>query len=206
MRKGIKYIVGIAVAALVIFNSVYFRPLDEKLAEDQEITFDAASFVAEIWENELLPVYDSATNLSVLLDQLKQNPKLTFKKEAQALGIGNIGYFKMKGEGTVLSVNENNVLIQVGDQIVEIETEFIFGNAVRDASGLIKINDYDETSDFNSISESINEKIRKEVIPEFRAKVLKGDKVFFKGAIELNKAHLDLRRPEVIPVSLQIIS
>jgi predicted lipoprotein len=206
MRKAIKYIIGIAVAALVIFNSVYFRPLDEKLAEDQEITFDAALFVAEIWENELLPVYDSATNLSVLLDQLKQNPELTFKKEAQALGIGNIGYFKMKGEGTVLSVNENNVLIQVGDQIVEIETEFIFGNAVRDASGLIKINDYDETSDFNSISESINEKIRKEVIPEFRAKVLKGDKVFFKGAIELNKAHLDLRRPEVIPVSLQIIS
>jgi len=206
MRKGIKYIVGVAVAALVIFNSVYFRPLDEKLTEGQEIAFDAGSFVAGFWENELLSVYDSATNLSILLDQLEQDPDHTFKQEAQALGIGNIGYFKVKGEGTVLSVNENNVLIQVGDQIVEIETEFIFGNAVRDASGLIKVNDYDETSDFNSISESINEKIRKELIPDFRAKVQKGDYVFFKRAIELNKAHLDLSRPEVIPVSLQIIS
>jgi len=206
MRKGIKYIIGVAIAALVIFNSVYFRPLDEKLAEGQKITFDAASYVAGIWENELLPVYDSATNLTILLEKLGQNPELTFKQEAQALGIGNIGYFKVKGEGIVLSVNENNVLIQEGDQIVEIETEFIFGNAVRDASGLIKINDYVETSDFNSISESINEKIRKEVIPDFRSKVQKGDKLFFMGAIELNKAHLDLSRPEVIPVSLQIIS
>ena len=102
-------------------------------------------------------------------------------------------------------VNENNFLVIVGGQIVEIEMEFIFGNAVRDASGLIKANDYDKTADFNSISESINERIRNDVVPEFRTKVEKGNKVIFKGALELNKAHLDLSQPEVIPVSIQII-
>ena len=126
-------------------------------------------------------------------------------KKRKPWGIGNIGYFKVQGEGSVLSVHENNVLLQVGKLTVEIETEFIFGNAVRDASGLIQINDYDETSDFNLISESINDKIRKEVVPDFRARVKEGNIVRFKGALELNKAHLKLDQPEVIPVSVQLI-
>jgi predicted lipoprotein len=205
MKKGINYIIGSIIAGVVIFNSLYFRSLDEKLAEGKEVVFDAKSFVDGIWKTNLLVVYDSATEITTLLDELKKNPESTFEQKAQALGIGNIGYFKVKGEGTVLSVNENNVLVQVENQVIEIETEFIFGNAVRDASGLIKVNDYDETSDFNSISESINDKIREEVVPDFRAKVEKGNKVKFKGALELNKAHLNLSQPEIIPVSIQTI-
>ncbi len=204
MKKGIKYTIVIAIAGIVIYGSVYFRPLDQKLAEGKEITFDAKSFVDGIWENELFTAYDSAPDLSILLDQLKSNPELTFELESKSLGIGNIGYFKVKGDGLVLSVNENNLMLLVGDQIVELETEFIFGNAIRDASGLIQINDYDKTSDFNLISETINDKIRTEVIPGLRAKVKKGNRVIFQGAIELNKAHLDLSLPEVIPVSIQI--
>jgi predicted lipoprotein len=205
MNKGVKYFVGVIIGGVVIFNSLYFRPLDEKLAEGNEVAFDAKSYVDGIWSTDLLVAYDSANDISTLLDELKKNPESTFAHKGQALGIGNIGYFKVQDEGTVLSVNENNVLLQVGNEVVEIETEFIFGNAVRDASGLIRVNDYDETADFNSISESINDKIRKEVVPDFRAKVEKGNKVKFKGALELNKAHLDLSQLEIIPVSIQTI-
>lgn len=201
-----KYIIGVVIAAMVIYHSLYFRPLDEKLAEAQERTFDASSFVKGIWADQLLPAYDSAIDLTTLLQKLVRDPAQTFQQEAQALGIGNIGYFKVQGEGTVLEVTENHLLLQVGDQIVELETEFIFGNAVRDASGLIKVNDYDETADFNAISESINDKIRKEVIPLIRTEVSTGKQVRFKGALELNKAHLNLDQPEVIPVSFQILS
>ncbi|MEZ4883987.1 MAG: DUF2291 domain-containing protein [Chitinophagales bacterium] len=205
MNKAIKYIIGVSIAAIVMSNSVYFRPLDEKLAEGKEVKFDAKSYVEGIWVKDLLSVYNSSTDITTLINQLQKDPNTTFKQEAQALGIGNIGYFKVKGEGTVLEVNENNVLLQVGELPVEIETEFIFGNAVRDASGLIKINDYDQTSDFNSISESINDKIRQKIIPDFRAKVKKGNTVKFEGALELNKAHLNLNKPEIIPVSIQIV-
>jgi len=205
MSKIIKYIIGVAIAGIAVYNSIYFRPLDEKLAEGKEITFDAKSFVDLIWEKDLLQVYDTAIDLTVLISRLKQNPELTFKQESQALGIGNIGYFKVQGEGIVEGVQENNVLLQLEDIIVEIETEFIFGNAIRDASGLIKINDYDNTADFNQISEAINDKIRTAVIPNFRENVENGNRVIFKGAIELNKAHLNLIQPEVIPVSIQIV-
>jgi predicted lipoprotein len=205
MKRIIKNIIGVVIVGLVLYNSLYFRPLDEKLSEGKEITFDARLFVDGIWENDLLNIYDSATDIANLLVQLKEDPQRTFEREAKALGIGNIGYFRVKGKGTVLGVNENNVFVNIEGQIVEIETEFIFGNAVRDASGLIEANDYDKTADFNSISEFINSKIREKVIPDFKARVKKGDEVIFKGALELNKTHLDLSQPEVIPVSIQII-
>ncbi len=205
MQKGMKYITGIAILGIVLYNSIYIRPLDEKLAEEQEVEFDAPSFVAELWSRSLLSVYDSAPFLHQLLDRLKQDPIQVFEQEAQALGIGNIGYFKVQGEGKVLSIHENNVLVDVEGQTVEMETEFIFGNAVRDASGLIKPNDYDKTADFNSISEAINDKIRAEVIPVFRTKAEVGATIRFKGALELNKAHLNLEKLEIIPVSIDVI-
>lgn len=204
MKKSIKYSIAIIILAIAVYNSIYVQSLEEKLAENKVVLFDANAYVNKIWNNELLPVFNESTNLISLLDQLKKDPKNTFKNKAQALGIGNIGYFKVKGTGTVLQVKENNVLLKVENQIVEIETEFIFGNAIRDASGLIKINDYKETSDFNSISEAINNKIREEVIPDFKRKVKKGDVLAFTGAIELNKVHLNLNQLEIIPISLEI--
>ena len=201
-----KYIIGIAIAGLVLYNSVYFGPLDAHLAETEEVEFDAKTFVDAIWDNEMLAAYDSAALLVDLIERLEEAPKLAFNQEAKALGIGNIGYFKVQGEGTILKINEDNILVEVGNRVIEIETEFIFGNAIRDASGLIKLNDYDRTSDFNSISESINEKIRQKVIPEFRKDLELGNQIRFKGALELNKAHLDLQQLEIIPISLQITS
>ncbi len=204
MSKTIRYVIGIVTTGLIVYHSVYFMPLDERQTENEEVLFDVHTLVEELWERELVNAYDSAVEITSLLDRLKTDPEPAFQQHAQALGIGNIAYFKVQGRGTVRRINENNVLLEVDGQPVEVETEFIFGNAIRDASGLIKINDFDNTSDFNSISETINEKIRTEIIPEFRAKVKEGSNLTFKGAIELNQAHLDLDQLEVIPLQLVI--
>lgn len=193
-------------AGFVLYHSVYFLPLDEKLAEEQEVEFDPKAFVEGLWEDGFLAVYDSATTLGQLLDRLEAQPAATFEREAKALGIGSIGYFKVKGEGEVIRVHEDHVIVDLGERTIELETEFVFGNAIRDASGLIQLNDYDRTADFNSISEALNAKIRAEVIPGFRASVKVGDQVRFQGALELNKAHLRLQSVEVIPIVIQISS
>ena len=200
-----KYIFGIVAVGFLGYHSVYFQALDKRLAADTEIEFDAKAYVEGIWSNELMKVYNDAPDISLIIESLKSDSAGAFEKYGSSLGIGNIGYFRVKGQGTVASINENNVLVKVGRTIIEIETEFVYGNAIRDASGLVKVNDYDNTSDFNSISESINEKIREEVIPVFRPGVKTGDKLRFQGAIELNQAHLDLEQIEVIPLTLQII-
>jgi len=206
IKKGFKYFLGALLAIIVLYNSVYFQPLDEKLSEESEVVFDADALVNEIWQDRLFQAFDSAVEYTTLFHQLKSDPKSAFGQHANALAIGNIGCFRVRGEGIVKTINQNNVLLDVSGQTVEIETEFIFGNAVRDASRLIQVSDFDRTSDLNSISESINDKIRHEVIPDFRNEVKVGDRVAFSGAIELNQAHLNLAIPEIIPVSIKIIS
>jgi predicted lipoprotein len=46
---------------------------------------------------------------------------------------------------------------------LEIDTKFIFGNAIRDASGLVKLTDFKTTAEFNKISESLNTIIREKL-------------------------------------------
>ena len=72
MKTAIKYTIGVVIAGIVIYNSLYFRPLDEKLSEGQEIMFDAKSFVDGIWENDLFAVYESAMDLTELIEQLEK--------------------------------------------------------------------------------------------------------------------------------------
>lgn len=202
MKKGFKYIGTAVVIVIALYHSVYFQPLDEKLAAGKEMVFKANDFVDEIWDEGLKNAYNSAIEFSELFDQLRRDPELAFRDHANALAVGNIGYFRVKGEGVVREINTNNVILVIGSQEIEVETEFIFGNAVRDASGLIKVNDFERISDLNSISEAINDKIRREILPAFRGNVEVGDRVIFEGAMELNQAHLDLHLPEIIPINL----
>jgi len=203
--KMIRYIAGIVITGFMLYHSVYFQPLNERLTEIEEKTFDAKAFAEDLWKSSLFKTFDTALVLNDLLENLKSDPQQTFDLHARAIGIGNIGYFKVKGEGVVYKVNENNIILSYEGLKVEIETEFIFGNAVRDASGLIRIEDFTRTSDINAISEEINKLIRERLIPPFRKEVKKGNKVRFTGAIELNRAYPDIRLPEVIPLTLQIL-
>lgn len=202
MPKPIRYLLYVAVIALLAYNSVYFKKLDELKAGTA--AFDAAGYARDFWDKKLTPGLSKAVELSVLTSLLKTDKEKAFDEHSHALGIGNIRYFLVKGEGVVSGVNENEVVVAVGENEVRIATEYIFGNAVRDASGAIDINAFTNSMDFNNVSAEINKLIREKVVPPFKSKVKKGDRVAFHGAIELNREHLQVNDIEIIPVSLQI--
>jgi predicted lipoprotein len=195
-----------AVVLLVAYNSVYFKKLDEmKAAKDG---FDGAAYATRFWSEKLVPAMEKGVDLSTLLQQLQTNPESAFATHAHALGIGNIKYFPVKGVATVKMVKENEVVISLDAQPsgteLTIATEYIFGNAVRDASGQIDINAFTNTMDFNTVSAELNNMIRTKVVPPFKGQVKTGDRVHFTGAIELNQKYLNLNAIEIIPVSLSV--
>ncbi|SDG64414.1 Predicted lipoprotein [Dyadobacter soli] len=207
MPKPIRYLLYVAVFALLAYNSVYFKKLDEVKAG--AAAFDAAGYAKNFWDKKLTPGLSKAVDLNALLSQLKTDKDKAFEQHSHALGIGNIRYFMVRGQGMVADVSENEVSVELADAggntgNVRIAMEYIFGNAVRDASGAIDINAFTNSMDFNNVSAEINKLIREKVVPPFKSKVKKGDRVAFSGAIELNRAHLQTNDIEVIPVSLQI--
>ena len=200
-----KGLLGVVVL-LVAYNSVYFRKLDEM--KSATAGFDGAAYATKFWSEKLVPAMEKGVDLSTLMQQLQTNPTQAFATHSHALGIGNIKYFPVRGEATVKAVKENEVVISLDTQPagtdLTIATEYIFGNAVRDASGQIDVNAFTNTMDFNAVSAGLNDIIRTKVIPPFKSRVQAGDRVRFTGAIELNQKYLNLDAVEIIPVSLSV--
>ena len=200
--KAVKYIVAVVIIAVVAYNSVYFKKLDEVKAARSAKDFNADAYAQTFWSNKLIPNLNKAIDLNQLTALLSNDAEKTFNTYSHALGIGNLRYFLVKGKGTITSINEDDIAVSLDSskQSITVATEYIFGNAVRDATGLININEFNNTMDFNNISAELNKIIREKVLPPFKQQAKKGDRIAFTGAIELNKEHLDLSNIEVMPV------
>jgi len=203
--KAIKYIIAIVLIIVVAYNSVYFKKLDEVKAAQNAKEFNAALYAQTFWDKKLIPNLDKAIDLSQLITMLATDTVKTFDTYSHALGIGNLRYFLVEGKGTVTAVNEDDAEIALQPntkQSVTIATGYIFGNAVRDATGLVDINEFSNTMDFNNVSAELNKMIGVKVLSPFKQKIKKGNTIAFTGAIELNREHLNLSNIEVIPVRL----
>jgi len=204
MKKGIKYAIWIIIIVFVGYNSVYFRKLSELKATEK--TFNAPAYAQDLLNNKLPAVTEKAITLDELITQLKVSPANTFAENGHVLSIGSTKFFMVKGTGTIVDIDDSDVkLSTIAHNELQIATEYVFGNAIRDASGLVNLNDFTNTIDLSNISSEVNKIIRAKVIPPFKSAAKKGDKVEFTGAIELNQAHLNLSDIEMLPVSLKII-
>ncbi|WP_420150314.1 DUF2291 domain-containing protein [Spirosoma sp.] len=207
-KNTLNYAVLLVLIAVVAYNSVYFKKLDEVKASAGTTggsTFNAAAYAQKFWTEKLLPATSNAADLPTLTTLLKTDKAKGFDTYSHALGIGNIRYFLVKGEGKITSVGNDDVSVTLpSGETVKVATEYIFGNAARDASGLIKITEFDNTMDLNNVSAELNSIIRKQVVPSFKASAKPGATVKFVGAIELNREYLHLNNLEVIPISVEV--
>jgi predicted lipoprotein len=204
-KKIIKYILLIAVLGLLAYNSVYLKKLDTK-----EIIAAAnlgpVEVAQQFWIKQL-PVYmDSAIDINLFLQVLKENPQQAFQKYSRTQGIGNSSFFLLKGEGVIDEVNEDEVTLIMKPAINEIKvalnTGIYFGNAVRDVTGKISMGDFTNTMDFNTVATELNKMVRKEVIMPFKANAVKGKVISFVGCAEINKEQVNTPAIQLLPVKI----
>jgi predicted lipoprotein len=209
MKRAVRYILLLLVIALVGYKSVYFQKLSERKNKTAG-NFDAAAFSKKLWETRLPARLDSAIELSALISAIRTNPTEAFANHSNSISIGNYRYSLVKIEGQVESIGEDEILLKAkapGDSSIRviIATEYIYGNAVRDASGLVNIKDFSGSNDLNNISEELNKEIRSHVLPPFKKMVKPGDRLALAGAIELNREHIRFNDVEIIPMRVKIL-
>ncbi|MCW3090525.1 MAG: hypothetical protein JWP81_1594 [Ferruginibacter sp.] len=208
MKKLLKYILLIAAIGLVGYKSVYFKKLSDGTNASGK-KFDAVIFSQKLWDEKMPAKIDSAVDLAVLMNSVTKDKEAAFNKYSNALGIGNYRYAFIKTQAKVIAVNEDEIQVQlnVADSIMNavLATEYIYGNAIRDASALIDVKDFPNSADLNSISEQVNKIVRSTVLPSFKSTVKKGDTINITAAVELNKEHIKWPGLELLPVRLQIV-
>jgi predicted lipoprotein len=205
LKKISFYFILFICFGLLAYNSVYFRKLSEmKKATDKQ--FDAGDFAKKLWEGELQTSINSAIELPLLLKSISENPDAAFEQNTKALAIGNYRYAMVKLKGTITRINENEILVSIAlphaDSLlnVAITTEFVYGNAVRDASGLLEVRDFNNASDLNNIAEALNALVRKNIVPSLRTKAKENSMVELVGAVQLNREHVAKEMLEIIPL------
>jgi predicted lipoprotein len=207
VKKFSLYFILFLCFGLLAYNSVYFKKLSEmkKATENQ---LDAGVYAKNLWEGELQTSINSAIELPLLLKSINENADAAFEQNTHALAIGNYRYAMVKLKGKIIAVNENEVLVSVAlphaDSLltVAITTEFVYGNAVRDASGLLDAKDFNNASDLNNIAEALNELVRKNIVPEIRKTTKQNNKLEIIGAVQLNREHVAKEMFEIIPLKI----
>lgn len=208
MNRYLKYSLLVVVLGLVVYKSVYIQKLSTMVKATGD-KFDAVSFSKKLWEERLPAKLDSAVELTEFIKAVKHNPTDAFSRHSNALGIGNYRYALIRTDAVITELGDdvNTLQINNGDSLITVRlaTEFIYGNAIRDASALVNVKDFPNTMDLNNISEELNKMVRTTVLPPFKENVKKGNKINVTGAIEINKEHLRWTELEIIPVRLQIV-
>jgi predicted lipoprotein len=84
-----------------------------------------------------------------------------------------------------------------------LRTKFIFGNAARDASGYFKIDEFENTMDFNAVSTELNKLILTRVITKLDS-LSAGRTIKFYGALEINSENIP-KEIEIIPLKIEAV-
>ncbi|MCR4030747.1 MULTISPECIES: DUF2291 family protein [Flavobacterium] len=203
MKKKHLYILAFLAAAFLAYHSVYFKKLSD-VKKAQKESFDFKAYADSIYYKGILKS-KKTISLSSLSSSLKLDKNATFKNFGNRLGIGNSAYFMIKSTGKIIDFKDG--IYTVADEhngVVFIDTKYIFGNDLRDASGLVKLTDFKTNAQFNKVSENLNEIVRNEVIPKQIKNLKVGDSISFSGAIKLSKKQALFTDLLIIPSQIKL--
>ena len=113
--------------------------------------------------------------------------RTAIKTYARTVGLG-AAYFFVSGEGRVVARERNAVRLAVGTgadaPVVELQTGPVFGNTVRDGTGLLDVNRVSSLQDFNALAAELNQRVEARVLPALRERAQTGTRVSFTGCAE----------------------
>jgi len=161
-EKLLKYSLLIVAIIIVGFKSIYIKKLSE-VKKINTAQLDAVAFTQNLWDTKLPATINAAVSLADLQKAIAANSAEAFAKYSHALAIGNYRYSLVKFQAKVIQVREDDIVLQEDGSNIILATEFIYGNAVRDASGLIDVKDFTNSADLNSISDNLNKLVKQKL-------------------------------------------
>lgn len=198
LKKALFGVLGV----ILVYFSIEIRPLDEIKKANQK--FDAKVFAKDFYDKTLPQAFDKAIEIKALVSAIQENKNKAFDDYSHAVSIGNVRNFLVRGEGKIIKINESDMMLESNGLVYKMATEYIYGNAIRDASGQFDIKSFTNTEDINNIAAEINRIVRNSLIPNLKKQAKVGDAISFIGAIEMNQEHVKLDNIEVYPVKVMI--
>jgi predicted lipoprotein len=192
------------------FPLVHFVPLKAAQQIKAAAAFDAPGFAADFWTHRLLPAARTAVPASILLPAIQADPTAAKKQFSRSVGLGTDYFYFFCGTGRVVAVTDDGISLACTpgstNAEVALQTGLVFGDAVRDGPGLLNVNDYPDSQNFNDVSAALNHLVETQVLPALRQQAKIGVILSFAGCAEIDDEDSDLNPLKVIPVATSLAS
>lgn len=207
--------IAVAVGAIVALSVLsWFFPVfhvvsrESLRAEKESARFDAAAFVKDFWTTKLTPALADSADVVAVLAAYRESPEQARTQFGRTVGIGRSTLYFVQGRGKITSIDKKQIVVALTDDPsgphVALQIGLLFGNTVRDATGLLSGNDYPNSQQFNEISAELNRTIEADVLPTLKAAAKVGATVEFVGAAEVTNESRDLAPLKVVPIEAKV--
>lgn len=191
-----------------VFPLFHIVPLERAMAKKAEAAFDPAEFAETFWNERLLKSFSQAVPAQTLIAAIQSDPAAARKKFSRSLGLSDSYFYFIAGRGRVLEVTEDEITLAVTGSATEAEVSlqvgFLFNNAIRDGTGLLNVNNFPNSQDFNAISEALNHIVETRVQPALREQAKVGSVIQFVGCAEVDDETMDLKPLKVVPIQAEV--
>jgi predicted lipoprotein len=206
--SAVRWLIAIAVlgGACWLFPIFHVVPLKKNAKEKAAAVFNPTQFAETFWESQLLPSISKAVKAEMLLSAIQSNPADSKKKFSRSVGVADNYFYFVSGSGIMMAISDDEIVLNLNcgtNAEVSLQTGLIFGNALRDGTGLLDANSYPNSQDFNAISEALNHLVETRVVSKWKGHVRIGEKISFAGCAEVDDESTDLKPLKVIPIELK---
>jgi hypothetical protein len=208
-RLPVKLAAWTAAAAIVfyVFPPFHIRPLASAGARTAGVpgAIDVPQFADSFWTGKLVSPAIQPVDAQPLVAAFNDDPARAVEKYGRRAGIGGKAFFLVSGQGRVVSTDRRGVRlsteVQNGVELVLI-TGPVFGNALRDVTGLLKIDDF-SSFDFNALGTQLNRLAETRAQPVL-AGVSVGSTLSFLAAGEFDDASGERPRIKLVPIRVTL--
>jgi predicted lipoprotein len=207
--------IGLTSCCLLLAGAFFwFFPLfhvvhiDNSSLVEHETDFNAADFAKMFWKNQLTPSLTQAPDAAAVLAALGANAASARTNFGRKVGVSRASLYVVRGSGSVVSVDKKGIGVALGDESkradVLLQTGLLFGNTVRDATGLLDASNFSDSRQFNEVSTELNRIAEAEVLSPLKHKATVGGHITFAGCMELPDESEISRPLNLIPLQARI--
>ena len=209
MKRALLVIVALALLAgffrlVPLFHMVPLQQTRQAAAAGE---FNATHAAQTFWDEQLLKSLARAADAHQVLSALATDAAKARAQYGRTLGISTSTLFFLSGTGRVVAVKKNTVALALspeGETVdVLLPTGRLFGNTVRDATGLLDASAFPNSQNFNDLSTELNHLVENTVLPQLRELAKPGVVISFTGCAELEE-DADVKPLKIIPLAVRL--
>jgi predicted lipoprotein len=138
----------------------------------------------------LNPALDAAHDAASVLKAIREAPLVAREKFGRKVGVSRTRLILLRGNGKVVSHDKKGIGVALDRDKTEpdiiLQTGLLFGNTVRDVSGLIDASSFANSQHFNEVSTELNRIVETHVLPKLKEPFVSLNRhIEFVGCVEI---------------------